>query len=234
MKLILSLFFFISSAFALEVPRLSGPVIDKAGIISGSTERRIEAIIRDLYQNGNGPQVQVLTIPSLKGEVLENYSIKVVDKWKLGDEVRDDGVLFLVALNDRKMRIEVGQGLEGSLTDYMSFKIIDSIKPHFRSGKYSNGIYKAVTQIAAIASGDQEAAQKLKSTARSKHYENIVIFIMILFFILVRIYLARFGRHIRGGYSSGGFYSGGGWSSGGGGWSGGGGGFSGGGSSGSW
>ena len=106
-----SLFFFVH---ALEVPRLRGPVVDKARLLSHAEKRALAGKLRGIHANGAGPQIQILIIPSLEGEVIENFSIKVVDQWKLGDEKRDDGLLFLIALKDQKMRIEVDSWSQGA------------------------------------------------------------------------------------------------------------------------
>ena len=100
------------SVFALDVPKLTGPVVDLAGVLSRDDQAKIAASILQ-FQQTYGPQLQVLVVPSLEDESLEGYSIKVVDKWKLGTKGKDDGVLLLVATESRKVRIEVGRGLEG-------------------------------------------------------------------------------------------------------------------------
>src|SRR5690606_31413178 len=93
---------FFTGAFELlgaSIPALTGPVVDQANVLDRASEQRMVDIIRRLYRAGSGPQLQVLTVPSLDGESIEGYSIKVVDQWKLGHETRDDGVLFLLAVN---------------------------------------------------------------------------------------------------------------------------------------
>ncbi|MBY0412581.1 MAG: TPM domain-containing protein, partial [Bdellovibrionales bacterium] len=107
---------FTSSVFALEVPSLTGPVVDEAQFLSRDTHVAIENALRNFYQS-EGIQFQVLIIDKLVDESIEGYSIKVVDEWKLGKKGEDKAALFLIALDDRKMRIEVGRGLEGTLTD---------------------------------------------------------------------------------------------------------------------
>ncbi|HNI89138.1 MAG TPA: TPM domain-containing protein, partial [Leptospiraceae bacterium] len=112
-----------ASIFALDVPYLSGRVVDEAGILSEETKSSLEKkLIEQEKKTSN--QLVVLTIPSLEGEVLEDYSIKVATTWKLGQKGKDNGVLLLIAKDDRKLRIEVGYGLEGTLTDVMCSRII--------------------------------------------------------------------------------------------------------------
>jgi uncharacterized membrane protein YgcG len=142
--LILTLFASIK-ALALEVPSLTGPVVDQAKVLS--TAPQLEATIRSFYQNGKGPQINILTIPTLNGDNLEEYAHKVFTTWQLGDKAKDDGVLFLIVINDHKMRIEVGQGLEGTLTDLHSKRILGSLKSYFRSGDYNGGITSGLNQI---------------------------------------------------------------------------------------
>ena len=98
---------------ALSVPSMNGPVNDKAGILRSSEETELAAFLNSV-NNQTSVQIAVLTIPSLEGESLEDYSIRVVDSWKLGQKDTDNGVLLLIALEDRKIRIEVGYGLEGN------------------------------------------------------------------------------------------------------------------------
>lgn len=216
----------------LAVPALTGPVVDKASIMSRRYEERLSNYIRDLFES-TGNQLQVLTVPSLEGESIEGYSIRVVDDWKLGDKEKDNGVLFLVAVQDRRMRIEVGQGLEGDLTDLQAGRIIDGVKPFFRRNEFDAGINFAIKNIANAIGGDPSAAPRVKRRAKKVRWLDMIFLIIFLILFLRRIFFFRGwgGRSSHyGGWSSGG----GGWSSGGGGWSGGGGGFSGGGSSGSW
>ena len=107
------------TALALDVPKLSGRVNDYADLISPAAEARIEHTLEALEQD-EGAQLVVLTIDSLEGEQLEEYSLRVAETWKLGRAEQDDGALLLIAKNDRKMRLEVGYGLEPVLSDVMS------------------------------------------------------------------------------------------------------------------
>ncbi len=143
----------IGSASALEVPTHSGPVIDLAGVLSRADQSRIAASLVQFRQRV-GPQLQVLVVPALKDETIESYSIKVVDKWQLGSEQKDDGVLLLVATGDRKVRIEVGQGLEGELPDALAGRIIrNGILPLFKQGQMGAGIVTGLQMIAESLGG---------------------------------------------------------------------------------
>lgn len=226
-----------------QVPALTGPVVDDAGILDGATRQALDNALHALVQQG-GSQINVLTVKSLDGLSIEQASIQVVDKWKLGGRKVDNGVLFLIAPNDRRLRIEVGQGLEGSLTDADSKRIIDeSVRPLFRSGDFNSGTIVGVYQIARKTDPSVDLTPYLeghvKRSSRNQAGEHPIGFTLFLFFLLI-VFIAtrrrRFGPGIF--YGGGGGWGGGGWGGGsggsGGGWSGGGGGFSGGGASGDW
>ncbi|MCG6949135.1 MAG: TPM domain-containing protein [Acidobacteria bacterium] len=139
---------------ALEVPYLGGRVNDLADMLDDSFEARLEERLRALEEE-TGAQVVVLTIPSLEGDPIEDFSMRVVETWKLGREGVDDGVLILVARDDRRMRIEVGYGLEGALTDAQSGRIIDYLMaPRFRQGDFSGGVDEAVSAVSAAVRGE--------------------------------------------------------------------------------
>ncbi len=140
---------------ALEVPYLSGRVNDLADLISGDAEARIVDSLED-FENRTGHQVAVLTIPSLEGEVLEEFSLRVSETWGLGRSEQDDGVLLLVARDDRKMRIEVGYGLEADLTDAESGRILRNIlTPRFKAGDFDGGIEQGVAAIVGTLEGKE-------------------------------------------------------------------------------
>jgi uncharacterized protein len=144
-----------SSISALEVPYLSGRVMDTAGLLDPAAVERLTGQLRVLEEE-TGAQVAVLTIPSLEGDALEDFSLRVVETWKLGRADIDDGVLILIARDDRKMRIEVGYGLEGTLTDAQSGRIIDRIMaPRFRAGDFDGGVEGAVEAVSAAIRGEE-------------------------------------------------------------------------------
>ena len=197
-------------------------------------------MIRKVFETSHA-QIQVLTVPDLGGEEIEQVSIAVTDKWKLGLKGDDKGALLFVALRDRKVRIEVGNGLEGDIPDITAWQIIsDQIIPRFKSGDFSGGVVAGVQSIAAIAApGVATAASPMahKHTRQQKSSTGALLFLFIAFIFLLSTPIGRailFYGVIRGAIGGGGFSGGGGGFSGGGGWSGGGGGFSGGGASGSW
>ena len=134
--LLVSIVFFSQAAAAVDVPRLKARVNDYAGILSSSEESVLESLLADT-ENKTSSQVALLIIPSLEGEVLEDYSIKVAEKWNLGQKKFDNGVLVLVAMAEKKIRIEVGYGLEPILTDVKSNYIIRKLMvPEFKRNNY--------------------------------------------------------------------------------------------------
>ena len=158
--LFLSLFSFVSLVGLAQkaVPGLWGMrVHDEAKVLSASGAEQLEARLK-AYEDSTSNQIAILIVPSLDGEVLEEYSLRVAEKWKLGQKDKDNGVLLLVAVEDRKMRIEVGQGLEGVLTDALSNRIIrNEIAPEFRRGDYEAGVVAGVNGIVKAIGGEYTA-----------------------------------------------------------------------------
>jgi uncharacterized protein len=234
----------VTPLLALGVPALKARVNDYAGMLSSYTEKQLEGILRDLEQT-DSTQIVVLTIPSLEGEVLEEFSIKVVEQWKIGQKGYDNGALLLIAKADRQMRIEVGYGLEGSLTDLMAGRIIDNvIVPQFRAGNFDQGVLDGVQAMIGVVRGEYKAPQKIPSRKGPKFKADSLFFFIwlgfVIFVIIMRSRRRAYRRKGARGSSSGigwiGGFGGGGFSSGGfgGGFGGGGGGFGGGGASGGW
>ena len=229
-------------ALSLEVPKHSGPVVDLAGVLSSSERTQIAASLVQ-FSRTYGPQLQVLVVPELQDETIESYSIKVVDQWRLGSKEKDDGVLLLVATEDRKVRIEVGQGLEGDLTDAQAGRIIRAgIIPFFKQGQVSAGILTGLSLIAESVGGKLEnvPAPRMQRQRRGGNLNLGFLMFLAVFLIGPRL----LGGRRRGGFAGallGGMLLGSvmggrhrGFGGGGGGFGGGGGGFSGGGASGGW
>ena len=217
---------------AKSVPTLTGPVVDEVNLLTLNGKNAIESALLELEKR-TSIQLQVLIINSLDDESLEGYSIKVVDQWKLGKKGQDKAALFLISMSDRKMRIEVGRGLEGDITDLVARRIIEEVKPHFKSNQFDQGIALGVSLIASKLGEKLNFNGQIKPRHKKKLSGSFLPF-AIFFIIIIFQFFFPSSRRSRFG---GGFGGGGGWSSGGGGgsgWSGGGGGFSGGGSSGSW
>ena len=168
---------------ARAVPFLAGRVNDTAGIVPAPVRDRIETKLQDLERR-TGAQVAVLTVDSLEGDPIEDYAVRVFQTWKLGRQGVNDGALFLVAKQERRMRIEVGYGLEDRLTDARSRQILDDIaRPHFRDGNFGAGIEAGVDAIGAVIEG---ASLPPPRRARSQGIESTVgLLVMAGIFILV-------------------------------------------------
>jgi uncharacterized protein len=142
------------SGYCLQVPALKGRVNDYGNILSAATETQLDQYLRQLEQT-DSTQIAVLTIPSLQGDSLEGFSLKVAEDWKIGQENLDNGALLLVAVSDRKVRIEVGYGLEGSLTDLRAGRIIKNvILPRFKQGNFDQGIIDGVNAMIQTVKGE--------------------------------------------------------------------------------
>jgi len=167
------------AAEATEVPFLAGRVNDTAEMLSAETESQLESLLAQ-HEDSTSNQVVVLTIASLENEAIEEYSIRVVDTWKLGQKGKDNGVLLLIARDDRQVRIEVGRGLEGALTDLTCSHIIrNEIVPNFKSGEYERGVRAGVDAILAAIAGEYTADEE---DGVEELGVNIIAF---LFFLLV-------------------------------------------------
>lgn len=224
-------------------PPLSGRVVDAAGLLKPEERSALEAKLK-AYETKTSDQVVAATIPSLQDRTVEDYANRLFRNWKLGQAKSNNGALLLVAPNERKVRIEVGYGLEGALTDALSKVIITTaIAPRFKAGDYPGGINAGVDAILSILAGDAEEWQR-KGQVRGDEADpgQVILFVVLFLVILVVVY-----RMNRGGRGGGGFIilpgpSSGGWSGGvsggggfsGGGFSGGGGSSGGGGASGDW
>ncbi len=219
---------------AMPVPALSGRINDYGSMISAPVKLELETRLQQ-FEAAESTQIVILTIPSLQGDSIENFSIRVVEAWKIGHKGSDNGVLLIVSRDDHKTRIEVGYGLEGRLTDLLAGRIInDEIVPAFKARQFDEGFTKGVSSIIAAVHGEYKAKPVQKSNKPS-----FPLLFSILFFIYLISQIFRGHRGgpmanggLGGGFFGGGFGSGGGGD--GGGFSGGGGGFGGGGASGDW
>lgn len=145
---------FASQVQALSVPaRPEGYVSDWAKLLSPAGKVALSERLAQ-FESASGFQIVVATFPSLDGESLEDFSIRLAEAWKIGRAGRDDGVIFLVFRDDRKMRIEVGYGLEGVLPDALAGLVIQDIVPYFREGNSEEGIFSGVVSIMRIVSGE--------------------------------------------------------------------------------
>ena len=193
-----------SSAFALDFPALSGRVVDQAGVMSTASKSDVEAKSKALEER-SGVQLAVVTVASLHGSDIESYANQLFRFWKLGEAQKNNGVLLLVAPVEHKVRIEVGYGLEGTLTDALSSVIITSaIIPRFKSGDFSGGIERGVDGIIGVLSGDTSGWQAKALALRSNGnagLDNIVIYgaiawsVLVVGAIFVLGYRSRYPKH---------------------------------------
>jgi uncharacterized protein len=246
----------LAPALAQTFPPLSGRVVDAADLLSPEQEAQLTSELEAL-ETKSTDQLVVVTVPSLEGYAIEDYGIRLARSWAIGQKDKDNGVILIVAPNDRKVRIEVGRGLEPIMTDALASVVINStIIPRFRRGEPAEGIVAGVKDIVAVLTGDAaEVEQRARggSAQPEPHWTDylpLLIWIAIVIIILWNAHrqqsmAAKSGRYTRrrgsdviilpGGWGSSGSWSGGGGSGGGGGgFGGGGGGFGGGGSSGGW
>ena len=222
-------------------PLLSGRVVDEAGVLSASTKSGLAQMLAEFERSSGGSQVVVVTLKSLQGFSIEDFGYQLGRHWGIGQKEKNTGALLIVAPNERKVRIEVGYGLEGTLTDALSRTIIErDIIPAFKRGDLNGGVLAGTAAIIRVLGGDAKAVAAPPAAAKWDSALPLAPFAINLIFIV--FLLALLFRHRRGfwgaPYIGGGFggFGGGGFSGGssGGGFSGGGGSFGGGGSSGSW
>jgi len=174
----------VSPLAALEVPRLEGRVNDTAQMLSAQTKADLESLLKD-FEATDSTQLVVLTIPALDGEILEEYSLKVSEAWQIGQKGVDNGALLLVARDDRKIRIEVGYGLEGSLTDLVAGRIIAGvIVPRFKESNFSQGISDGVMAMVQAVRGEYVASAET-SKGNSDNDPAGLIFILIFAFSFI-------------------------------------------------
>lgn len=237
--LLVACFVFLPRAFCLDVPQPQGWVNDRAGVMDSASRNKAEALISGLEKQ-TGAEIAVLTIKSLEGENLEDYAVRVFEKWGIGKKDKDNGVLILFSLEDRKVKIETGYGVEGIIPDGLAGEIIrDGMIPYFKKGQYSNGLLAGIVFVAQLIAKDAgtELTIEGRRVAPLKRPKGKLTPLKLLFKIIFFIFMAMlFIRHPflfllllsggRGGGGGGGF--GGGFGGFGGGMSGGGGG------SGSW
>ncbi len=237
-------------------PELTGRIVDNASLLTAEDRVAINDTLKALEEKSTD-QVVVVTLPSLQGYEIEDFGYQLGRKWGIGQKGKDNGVLLIVAPNERKVRIEVGRGLEPTMTDLLSKLIIENaILPAFRRGDFSGGIRAGVRDIKDVLLGDAEEVKERAKRPPEQLEVDWVALLLIAFWIAIVLYVIwaqmrhakqtpqSVGRRRRRGADWGGpivipggnsgTWDSGGWSGGGGGWSGGGGDFGGGGGSGSW
>jgi uncharacterized protein len=195
------------AAFAdVAVPPLVGRVVDQTATLSSGDIASLQDTLRS-FEARKGSQIAVLIVPTTEPETIEQYSLRVAEAWKIGRKKIDDGALVVVAKDDRKLRIEVGYGLEGALTDVTSKRIIDEvITPKFRSGDFAGGISAGVDRIIRVIDGEPLPAPTPRPQPSSdflSHVDLLNPFTLFGIFIAGTILRATLGRLI-GSFATGG------------------------------
>ncbi|NLF94121.1 MAG: methanol dehydrogenase [Oligosphaeraceae bacterium] len=228
------------------LPELTGRIVDLAKVFSPEDKIRLEKAVQTL-ETSTGGQMAVLTLPELRGWSIEEFSIRLAEKWQIGHKGSDNGALLIFSLQDRQMRLEIGYGWEGQINDARAGDIIRAMGSYFRNRDFAGGTAFAIRKVESLitgretpGAGDPGMVRQPEPESDAKWYKNEDIGIRILFgFIVLIMILSAFSRGRgsgfgggsggRGGFSGGGFSGGGGRSFGGGGGS-----FGGGGASGRW
>lgn len=170
---LLTVLFISAKLLGADVPYLTGRVTDNAEILSPEVNRSLSERLK-AHEQRTRNQIAVLTIPTLDGESIEDYALRVFESWKLGQKGEDNGVLIVVVPNDRRMRIEVGYGLEGTLTDAMAGRIIQNIMaPRFKNGDFDGGIADGAGAVMELLEGGAlpQKAVSTGSKEKSKFFE---------------------------------------------------------------
>ncbi len=205
MKSVFSTLFFtlllISASAQRSIPAHGGEwVHDEASVLSPQVKTQLEAILK-AHRDSTSTQIAVLLVPSLEGEDIDSYALRVSEAWKLGQEKKDNGVLFLVAMQEKQMRIEVGYGLEGVLTDAMSSRINrNEVAPNFRQGNYEAGIQAGVIAIIKTVQGTYVNDEPIVRKRKGRSPIGTIIFVIILIIAMSR-------KNRGGGGGSGGYWS---------------------------
>ncbi|MDD4615850.1 MAG: TPM domain-containing protein [Alphaproteobacteria bacterium] len=225
---VLCVFFFCQTAAALTFPRLTGRVVDDAHILSPQTIQSLDKKLED-YERGTGNQVVVATIPSLQGTDIEDYGYQLGRTWQIGQKGKDNGALLIVAPNERKVRIEVGYGLEPLLTDAVSSTIIQGIIiPAFRQNDMEKGVINGTDAVLSVLGGKGIPGGLIAQPSVSDTVLLLLLFLAFMIFASRHPFLAAWmlssssfrigGRHTGddgfGGFSGGGGSFGGGGASG--------------------
>jgi uncharacterized protein len=177
----------------IAVPPLTSRVTDLTGTLSGEAVNRMETKLA-AFETKKGSQIAVLIVPSTQPEEIEQYGIRVADAWKLGRKGVDDGAILLVAKNDRRVRIEVGRGLEGALPDAIASRIIgDTITPHFKLGDYDGGVEAGVDQIVSVVNGEP-LPEPDKKWERPRGLSNALPLLLVVVFVASGVLRSVFGR----------------------------------------
>ncbi|MDT3735813.1 MAG: TPM domain-containing protein [Denitratisoma sp.] len=208
-RLLLALWLPVAGALAADdlvaVPPLKARVTDLVGILSRDQAAALEADLAQ-FEKSRGSQIAILLLPSTKPESIEAYGIRVAEAWKIGRQGVDDGVIVLVARDDRALRIEVGRGLEGALPDAVAKRIIEeTMLPRFRSGDYFGGLQDGVSQIMTVIAGEPlpPPRRRMQGAATADSWEDLLPLAMLFVFVGGGLLRALFGRLLGGALAGG-------------------------------
>ncbi|MEK6857843.1 MAG: TPM domain-containing protein [Nanoarchaeota archaeon] len=201
-KLVLFLFFLflVSSAFALDIPKPAGYVNDYANIISPDFELKINNLISEIEKNTT-VEIAIVTIPSLDGEDIFSFSLKLAREWGVGKK-NNNGLVFLSAIKDRRNRFEVGKGLEGTLPDILTDDLRrEFITPYFRAERYGEGIYLMLEEVYKILQNDPSIIAKHSSKNSLRQYEGFFVFFLLMYFIIFSAVISEKVKNLKKKYS---------------------------------
>ena len=178
----------------MPVPALTGRVTDQTATLSAEQKASLEQTLQT-FEARKGSQIAVLIVPTTMPETIEQYALRVVEQWKLGRKKVDDGVVLVVAKNDRALRIEVGYGLEGALNDATSKRIISEIiTPRFKQGDFHGGITAGVEQIIRVIDGEPLPPPTASRTGNTTNLQQIFPIILVLALVLGGVLRSALGR----------------------------------------
>jgi uncharacterized protein len=178
----------------VAVPQLAARVTDLTGTLSGEAVTRIEAKLA-AFEDKKGSQIAVLIVPTTQPEEIEQYGIRVGEQWKVGRKSVEDGAILLVAKNDRRVRIEVGRGLEGVLPDAIANRIIsETITPRFKVGDYDGGVEAGVDRIVSVVNGEPLPEPDKKWEGHGSSLGNALPLLFVVVFVAAGVLRSLFGR----------------------------------------
>lgn len=178
----------------LKIPPLSSPVMDEAHLMHPAQKRKLEELIYLLHQN-KGPQLTILTVSDLQGYAIEDFSIRVAEAWKLGLKKAGNGLLILIAKEERQVRLEVGQGIEGEITDAESNQMIQRfLIPSFRENDYFTGLVQVIQTVAQkfeISLGQGQVVSRSRANKRAHSPFNMALPFIVIVLVIVHLFFSQ-------------------------------------------
>ncbi len=194
--LFLFILFCTTDAFSIDVPLLKGRVNDYAGMLTVHAAEMIERQLAD-FERTDSTQFVVLIVPSIENESIEEYAIKIGESWKIGQKGKDNGAILLIAQKERRIKIEVGRGLEGKLTDLVSGRIVrDIIAPSFKANDFDKGVIEGVAAMIAVVRGEYKASAS--DVGHSKRKSSPPILTFLIFLAVGSVFLGTLNRFLGG------------------------------------